>query len=86
MLQILDDEGRFRKDLEPALTPDELKKIYGLMVMTRVADGKALKLQRQGRMWAKGSPIGSWLSVMFFASVHFSNRTIRLSIRRILPI
>jgi len=58
MLQILDDEGRFRKDLEPALTPDELKKIYGLMVMTRVADGKALKLQRQGRLGTYASSLG----------------------------
>jgi len=58
MLQILDDEGRFRKDLEPALTPEELKKIYGLMVLTRVADGKALKLQRQGRLGTYASSLG----------------------------
>lgn len=58
MLQILDDEGRVRKDLEPALTPDELKRIYGLMVTTRVADGKALKLQRQGRLGTYASSLG----------------------------
>jgi pyruvate dehydrogenase E1 component alpha subunit len=58
MLQILDDEGRVRKDLEPALTPDELKRIYGLMVMTRAADGKALKLQRQGRLGTYASSLG----------------------------
>ncbi|MDP2915526.1 MAG: hypothetical protein Q8O91_08750 [Candidatus Aminicenantes bacterium] len=43
MLQILDDEGRARKDLEPALAPDELQKIYALMVATRVEDGTALE-------------------------------------------
>jgi len=58
MLQILDEEGRIRKDLEPALTPDELKRIYGLMVMTRAADGKALKLQRQGRLGTYASSLG----------------------------
>lgn len=58
MLQILDEDGRVRKDLEPALTPDELKKIYGLMVATRAADGKALKLQRQGRLGTYASSLG----------------------------
>lgn len=58
MLQILDDEGRVRKDLEPAFSPDELKKIYGWMVMTRTADAKALKLQRQGRLGTYASSLG----------------------------
>jgi pyruvate dehydrogenase E1 component alpha subunit len=58
MLQIIDEEGRVRKDLDPALSPEELRKIYGLMVLTRAADGKALKLQRQGRLGTYPSSLG----------------------------
>lgn len=49
-LHILDDTGTADKDLEPRLSPDDLKRIYALMVTTRTADTKAFKLQRQGRM------------------------------------
>ena len=51
MFQILDKDGNVvKEEFEPKLTDEELKKIYKYMVLTRVADDKAFKLQRQGRM------------------------------------
>lgn len=58
MLQILDEEGRAKTDLEPRLTAEDLRKIYSLMVMTRAADQKAFKLQRQGRMGTYAPSLG----------------------------
>jgi len=58
MLQILDEEGRIKTDLEPRLTAEDLRKIYSLMVMTRAADLKAFKLQRQGRMGTYAPSLG----------------------------
>ena len=57
-LEILDAEGRARPDLEPKLSPDDLRRMYGLMVRTRAADQKALKLQRQGRFGTFASNLG----------------------------
>jgi pyruvate dehydrogenase E1 component alpha subunit len=50
MLQILDEKGTVLSSLEPHLSPDALKTVYRKMVMTREADQKSFKLQRQGRM------------------------------------
>lgn len=58
MLQILDEEGRIKTDLEPRLAAEDLRKIYSLMVMTRAADQKAFKLQRQGRMGTYAPSLG----------------------------
>ncbi len=49
-LQILDEAGRVRPDLEPRLPDEDLRRMYGRMVLARAADAKALKLQRQGRL------------------------------------
>jgi len=57
-LQILDESGRARPGLEPALPPADLRRMYERMVLTRVADAKALKLQRQGRMGTFASSLG----------------------------
>lgn len=58
-LQILDQDGRLtRKDLEPALADVDLRRIYSLMVLTRTADQKALKLQRQGRLGTYAPSLG----------------------------
>jgi pyruvate dehydrogenase E1 component alpha subunit len=57
-LEILDAEGRVRPDLEPSLAADDLRRMYGLMVRTRTADQKALKLQRQGRFGTYASSLG----------------------------
>jgi pyruvate dehydrogenase E1 component alpha subunit len=58
MLQILDENAQVVISLEPPLSPDELKKIYELMVMTRAADQKSFKLQRQGRMGTFAPSLG----------------------------
>ncbi len=57
-LEILDPSGRARAGLEPGLGPEILRSMYGLMVRTRAADAKALKLQRQGRMGTFASSLG----------------------------
>ena len=58
MLQILDEKGQVKPDLEPKLEASDLRRIYGLMVVTRAADLKALKLQRQGRMGTFAPSLG----------------------------
>ena len=50
MLRILDEEGNCDETLKPPLTPDQVKQLYELMVLTRVFDDLALKLQREGRI------------------------------------
>ncbi len=49
-LQILDENGKADVNLMPKLKPEEIKKMYELMVLSRVFDDKALALQRQGRI------------------------------------
>ena len=49
-LEILDTEGRVDGDLMPALDPTQIRGLYRDMVLMRTFDGKALNLQRQGRM------------------------------------
>jgi len=49
-LQILDEKGNVDKKLEPKLSPELLKKMFELMLLTRAYDDKSVKLQRQGRM------------------------------------
>lgn len=46
------------KSLDPALDNETLEKFYRTMVLTRLFDDKALKLQRQGRMLTFGSCLG----------------------------
>lgn len=51
MLQILDIEGSvIEKDLEPNIQEDILIEMYKTMLLSRIADIKALQYQRQGRM------------------------------------
>ena len=57
-LSILDSEGNVDKSLEPDLDKETLEKFYRNMVLTRMFDDKALKLQRQGRMLTYGSCLG----------------------------
>jgi pyruvate dehydrogenase E1 component alpha subunit len=65
MLSILDQDGKVNKELEPRIPDDVLLKGYRTMLLTRLADEKALKLQRQGRLGAfppskgqEAAPIG----------------------------
>jgi pyruvate dehydrogenase E1 component alpha subunit len=58
-LQILNENGVIvNKSLEPKLSPADLKKIYEYMVLTRIADEKALALQRSGRMGTFAQVLG----------------------------
>lgn len=57
-LSILDPEGNVDESLEPDLDKGTLEKIYRTMVLTRLFDDKALKLQRQGRMLTFASSLG----------------------------
>ncbi len=50
MFQIIDPKGRPTTSPLPDLKAAALKKIYALMMTTRLADDKSFKLQRQGRM------------------------------------
>ena len=49
-LEILDTEGRVDPELMPEIDPSRIRDLYRDMVLMRTFDGKALKLQRQGRM------------------------------------
>src|SRR3990167_9480443 len=49
-LQILNEDGICDDALRPVIAPSVLKKMYFLMVLTRIFDDKALLLQRQGRI------------------------------------
>ncbi|MBM3295654.1 MAG: pyruvate dehydrogenase (acetyl-transferring) E1 component subunit alpha, partial [Candidatus Aminicenantes bacterium] len=58
-LEILGPDGRLvRPDLEPSLPPESLRRLYGLMVATRLGDQKAMNLQRQGRLGTFASSRG----------------------------
>jgi pyruvate dehydrogenase E1 component alpha subunit len=50
MLQILNPRGEVKEDLKPSLGEEELKNLYRYMLLTRLADEKAVKLQRTGRL------------------------------------
>lgn len=52
MLRILDEEGNVEKGLMPKMPKDLMLKAYRTMLLTRLADDKAVKLQRQGRLGA----------------------------------
>lgn len=52
MLCILDKDGNVDKALEPKLDDAKLLHAYKTMVLTRTADDKAVRLQRQGRLGA----------------------------------
>ncbi len=56
--QVLSENGQANPEWEPKLSGPELQKIYRLMAMTRAADLKALRLQRQGRMGTFAPSLG----------------------------
>jgi len=57
-LRVLDDEGRAAPGLDPGLSDATLRALYERMVLTRAADAKALKLQRQGRLGTYAPSLG----------------------------
>ncbi|MDD1743255.1 MAG: pyruvate dehydrogenase (acetyl-transferring) E1 component subunit alpha [Methanomassiliicoccales archaeon] len=52
MFQVLDKDGKVDKKLEPAIDEKRLLQAYRTMVLTRIADEKSVRLQRQGRLGA----------------------------------
>jgi pyruvate dehydrogenase E1 component alpha subunit len=63
-LQILDESGTVDKKLEPDLSREELLGIYRAMALSREADQRMLKLQRQGRMGTFGPCTGQEASAV----------------------
>jgi len=57
-LQILDEDGKVDKELEPKLSKDDLLAMYRAMVWGRITDERMLKLQRQGRIGTFGPSTG----------------------------
>ncbi len=49
-VEVLRDDGTVDEALMPDLTPDDIKRLYGHMVLTRQFDERMFKLQRQGRL------------------------------------
>ena len=58
IFQVLAENGRAAPEREPKLPASDLQKLYSLMAITRAADLKALKLQRQGRMGTFAPSLG----------------------------
>ncbi len=58
MMQILDQEGQRTETSGPELSAQELKKIFYFMLACRLADDKAFKLQRQGRIGTFAPSLG----------------------------
>jgi pyruvate dehydrogenase E1 component alpha subunit len=52
MLQILDKDGNVDERLEPKIDEKRLLEVYRVMLLTRIADDKSVRLQRQGRFGA----------------------------------
>ncbi|MBS3067778.1 pyruvate dehydrogenase (acetyl-transferring) E1 component subunit alpha [Candidatus Micrarchaeota archaeon] len=50
-IQVIDKDGNADEKLDPKLPKDLLLRMYITMVVTRMFDDKALKLQRQGRIY-----------------------------------
>ncbi len=57
-LSILDTTGSTDESLMPALSPEDITRIYELMVLSRVFDERALALQREGRIGTYAPIIG----------------------------
>jgi pyruvate dehydrogenase E1 component alpha subunit len=58
MVSVIGLGGKPGTETAPPLPPDDLRRIYALMVRTRLADLKALNLQRQGRMGTYAPSLG----------------------------
>ena len=57
-LQILDENGNCDEALRPPLSHEDINKLYEWMVLARVFDEKAFKLQREGRLGTYASILG----------------------------
>ena len=62
-LRILDENGKVDQQREPDLGSEDLKRLYGAMVLARAVDDRLLKLQRQGRIGTFGPATGQEAAV-----------------------
>ena len=58
MIQVMDPQGNVNEEAVADISEDLLIRMYRLMVFTRMWNGKALSLQRQGRMGTLASVRG----------------------------
>jgi len=58
MLKILDENGNCKESMVSKITPELMKKMYEMMILTRIFDEIALKLQREGRLLTYASSRG----------------------------
>src|SRR5512137_2778914 len=49
-MEVLREDGTVDQELMPALSPDDIRRLYTHMVLTRQVDDRMFKLQRQGRL------------------------------------
>ena len=49
-LDILNESGEADSSLMPSLSDDRIRKMYGLLILSRIFDERALNLQREGRL------------------------------------
>jgi pyruvate dehydrogenase E1 component alpha subunit len=57
-LEILDEKGKADAALLPSLSDDDLKRMYGVLILARTFDQRALNLQREGRIGTYPSILG----------------------------
>src|SRR5271169_6268303 len=50
LLEILDEKGEADSSLMPSLSDDRIKKMFELLILSRIFDERALNLQREGRL------------------------------------
>ena len=63
-ISILDADGHLDADLEPAIPPDDLKRLYRTFLLARRFDERMLRLQRQGRVGTFGPIKGHEAAVL----------------------
>ena len=57
-LEILDEKGETDSSLMPSLSDDRIRKMYELLILSRIFDERALNLQREGRIGTYASILG----------------------------
>jgi pyruvate dehydrogenase E1 component subunit alpha len=63
-LSIVDADGNVDAQLEPAIPPDDLKRLYRTFLLARRFDERMLRLQRQGRIGTFGPTRGHEAAVL----------------------
>ncbi|MBD3288199.1 pyruvate dehydrogenase (acetyl-transferring) E1 component subunit alpha [candidate division KSB1 bacterium] len=58
LIQILDENGKYKADDLADIKEQEIRKMYRLMILTRLWNDKAMSLQRQGRLGTLASVRG----------------------------